>query len=115
MHGFIAEMMAICRAHVATLGGNALVSFQLNECVLDDNLHKNQVCNCLDIHAPVIFLYIIKIYFIKCNLNRLKPSFCSESIGPITYPHITHLFTKPYNKKAQSSLPKPWLKYALFL
>jgi len=43
MHSFLAEVMAICRAHVAALGGNALVAFQLTECIIDDNAHKNQV------------------------------------------------------------------------
>ena len=43
MQSFVADVMAICRAHVMALGGNALVSYQLSECVLDDNLHKNQV------------------------------------------------------------------------
>ena len=37
------EVMAICRAHVAALGGNALVAYQMSECVVEDNLHKNQV------------------------------------------------------------------------
>ena len=43
MHSFLAEVMAICRAHVAALGGNALVAYQLTECIIEDNLHKNQV------------------------------------------------------------------------
>lgn len=43
MHCFLAEVMAICRAHVAALGGNALVAFQLTECIIEDNVHKNQV------------------------------------------------------------------------
>src|SRR6218665_487375 len=43
MHSFLAEVMAICRAHVAALGGNALVAYQLTECILQDTLHKNQV------------------------------------------------------------------------
>lgn len=43
IHSFIAEVMAICRAHVAALGGNALVSYQMSECVLEDNIQKNQV------------------------------------------------------------------------
>jgi len=43
MHSFLAEVLAICRAHVAALGGNALVAFQLTECIIEDNVHKNQV------------------------------------------------------------------------
>lgn len=43
MQVFLAEAQAILRAHVQALGGNALVSYQLNEIVLLDNPHKHQV------------------------------------------------------------------------
>ena len=43
VNSFIGEMYAIMRANVAALGGNALVSFSLRECILLDNPHKNQV------------------------------------------------------------------------
>lgn len=42
MQSFVAEVLAIVRAHVAALGGNALVSFFLNQCILVHNPHKNQ-------------------------------------------------------------------------
>ena len=42
MHCFISEVLALTRAHVKSLGGNALVSFKMNECVLLDNPHRNQ-------------------------------------------------------------------------
>ena len=42
MHCFISEVLALTRAHVLSLGGNALVSFKMNECVLLDNPHRNQ-------------------------------------------------------------------------
>ncbi|XP_032220728.1 C2 domain-containing protein 5 isoform X2 [Nematostella vectensis] len=42
MQVFLAEAQAILRAHVKALGGNALVSYQLNEIVLLDNPHKHQ-------------------------------------------------------------------------
>jgi hypothetical protein len=42
MHCFISEVLALCRSHVLSLGGNALVSFRMNECVLLDNPHRNQ-------------------------------------------------------------------------
>ena len=42
MHCFISEMLALARAHVLSLGGNALISFKMNECVLLDNPHRNQ-------------------------------------------------------------------------
>ena len=42
MHNFISEVLAMARANVLSLGGNALVSFKMNECILLDNPHKNQ-------------------------------------------------------------------------
>lgn len=43
VHGFIAEVLAIVRAHVAALGGNAMVSYFMTELALLHNPHKNQV------------------------------------------------------------------------
>ena len=43
MHLFTLEALAIARAHVAALGGNALLNFRLNDCVLIEHPHKNQV------------------------------------------------------------------------
>lgn len=43
VHGFITELLAVVRAHIASLGGNAMVSFYLTELILFDNQHKNQV------------------------------------------------------------------------
>ena len=43
MHSFLSEVFAIVRAHVAGLGGNAMVSLHLTQCVLLHNPHKNQV------------------------------------------------------------------------
>ncbi|XP_078345819.1 C2 domain-containing protein 5-like isoform X2 [Oculina patagonica] len=42
MQTFLAEAQAVLRAHVLAIGGNALVSYQLNEIVLLDNPHKHQ-------------------------------------------------------------------------
>lgn len=42
MHCFISEVLALARAHVLSLGGNALVSYKLTECILLDNPHRNQ-------------------------------------------------------------------------
>ena len=43
MQAFVAEAQAMLRAHVSAIGGNALVSYKLNEIVLFDNPHKRQV------------------------------------------------------------------------
>ncbi|XP_055637373.1 C2 domain-containing protein 5 [Toxorhynchites rutilus septentrionalis] len=42
VHSFITEVLAVIRAHVTALGGNAMVTFYMTELVLVDNLHKNQ-------------------------------------------------------------------------
>ena len=43
LHSFIAEVFAMVRAHVAALGGNAVVSYSMKECVFMENPNKNQV------------------------------------------------------------------------
>lgn len=42
MNCFLSEVLALSRAHVQSLGGNALVSYRLNQCVLLNNPHRNQ-------------------------------------------------------------------------
>ncbi|XP_030645905.1 C2 domain-containing protein 5 [Chanos chanos] len=42
LHAFIAEVFAMVRAHVAALGGNAVVSYSMKECVFMENPNKNQ-------------------------------------------------------------------------
>ncbi|EFX89381.1 hypothetical protein DAPPUDRAFT_40738 [Daphnia pulex] len=43
MQSFITEVLGIVRAHVSALGGNAMVSYFMTQCVLLHNPHKNQV------------------------------------------------------------------------
>uniref|UniRef100_A0A8D0CI42 C2 domain-containing protein 5 n=1 Tax=Scleropages formosus TaxID=113540 RepID=A0A8D0CI42_SCLFO len=42
LHCFIAEVFSMVRAHVAALGGNAVVSYSMKECVFMENPNKNQ-------------------------------------------------------------------------
>lgn len=37
------QLLAVVRAHVTALGGNAMVSFYMSELILGDHPHKNQV------------------------------------------------------------------------
>uniref|UniRef100_A0A8D2MYX3 C2 calcium dependent domain containing 5 n=1 Tax=Zonotrichia albicollis TaxID=44394 RepID=A0A8D2MYX3_ZONAL len=46
LHAFIAEVFAMVRAHVAALGGNAVVSYIMKQCVFMENPNKNQSQNC---------------------------------------------------------------------
>lgn len=43
LHAFVAEVFAMVRAHVAALGGNAVVSYIMKQCVFMENPNKNQV------------------------------------------------------------------------
>lgn len=42
MHSFLTEVLAIVRSHVSALGGNAMTSLHLTQCVLFYNPHKSQ-------------------------------------------------------------------------
>jgi len=76
MHSFLAEVMAICRAHVAALGGNALVAFQLTECIIEDNVHKNQV-NTVVLHYSVTRPNQPSISLVLANEDQLRHPFHS--------------------------------------
>lgn len=43
MHLFTVESLAIARANVTAIGGNALLNFRLNDYVVIEHPHKNQV------------------------------------------------------------------------
>lgn len=52
-------MLAVVRAHVTALGGNALVSFYMTELILVDNPHKNQVM----IKSTALMAGLIRFFF----------------------------------------------------
>lgn len=58
---FIAEVHAIISAHVLALGGNAILSFNINEILLIDSAQKNEVNN--------LFLFIYRITIQKFIRN----------------------------------------------
>lgn len=44
LHVFMLEALSVARAHVAALGGNALLSYRLSEVVFIEHPQKRQVC-----------------------------------------------------------------------
>ncbi|CAG5134398.1 unnamed protein product, partial [Candidula unifasciata] len=54
MQSFLLEVMAIVRAHVAALGGNALVAYNMSQCVLENNPHKNQGQCLINVSGDVV-------------------------------------------------------------
>lgn len=65
-HSFVMEVLAIVRAHITALGGNAMVAFFMTQCVLLHSPHKNQVIkkhilSCM--HIPMFVIYFMKNIF----------------------------------------------------
>ncbi|XP_043670718.1 C2 domain-containing protein 5 isoform X1 [Vespula pensylvanica] len=55
-HSFVMEILAIVRAHITALGGNAMVAFFMTQCVLLHNLHKNQGQCLINVGGDVVFV-----------------------------------------------------------
>ncbi|CAH1153263.1 unnamed protein product [Phaedon cochleariae] len=60
LHSFVTEVLAIVRAHVAALGGNALVAFFLTELFLHHNFHKNQGQCLINVGGDVVSVTYLK-------------------------------------------------------
>ncbi|XP_055923455.1 C2 domain-containing protein 5 isoform X1 [Eupeodes corollae] len=56
VHSFITELLAVVRAHITTLGGNAMVAFYMTELILVDNQHKNQAQCLVSIGGDVVYV-----------------------------------------------------------
>ncbi|XP_038666978.1 C2 domain-containing protein 5 isoform X13 [Scyliorhinus canicula] len=57
LHAFIAEVFAIVRAHVAALGGNAVVSYIMKQCVFMENANKNQAQCLINVSGDAVNLF----------------------------------------------------------
>ncbi|XP_040893563.1 C2 domain-containing protein 5 isoform X7 [Toxotes jaculatrix] len=58
LHSFIAEVFAMVRAHVAALGGNAVVSYSMKECMLMENPNKNQAQCLINVSGDAVICVI---------------------------------------------------------
>ncbi|XP_053575078.1 C2 domain-containing protein 5 isoform X2 [Bombina bombina] len=57
LHAFVCEVFAMVRAHVAALGGNAVVSYIMKQCVFMENANKNQAQCLINVSGDaVIFI-----------------------------------------------------------
>lgn len=56
--------MAIVRAHVSALGGNAMVAYFMNECILLNNPHKNQASIFPSLIANEFIIFILLLIYI---------------------------------------------------
>ncbi|KAL1456312.1 hypothetical protein WDU94_001054 [Cyamophila willieti] len=56
VHSFVTEVLAILRAHVTALGGNAMVSYTMSHCILLNNQGKNQGQCLINVGGDVVFV-----------------------------------------------------------
>ncbi|KAK6636917.1 hypothetical protein RUM43_010581 [Polyplax serrata] len=56
IHSFITEVLAIVRAHVTALGGNAMVAYFMSECFLYHYPHKNQGQCLINVGGDVVYI-----------------------------------------------------------
>ncbi|XP_037506507.1 C2 domain-containing protein 5 [Rhipicephalus sanguineus] len=74
VQGFMTEILAIVRAHVASLGGNAVVAFQMTQCVLLHNPHKNQGQCLINVAGDAVLIhYHSQIPDAETSENTLSP------------------------------------------
>uniref|UniRef100_A0A4W3JNR9 C2 calcium dependent domain containing 5 n=1 Tax=Callorhinchus milii TaxID=7868 RepID=A0A4W3JNR9_CALMI len=57
LHSFIAEVFAMVRAHVAALGGNAVVSYIMKQCVFMENPNKNQAQCLINVSGDAVIFF----------------------------------------------------------
>ncbi|XP_023232164.1 C2 domain-containing protein 5-like [Centruroides sculpturatus] len=79
IQSFVTEVLAIVRAHVSALGGNAMVAFQMTECILLYNPHKNQGQCLINVAGDAVLV----------QYSPLQQTSCSDYAGranvPVTY------------------------------
>jgi len=62
VQGFMSEVLGILRSHTQALGGNAVISFFMSECMLNYQPHKNQAQCLLNVGGDcVLASYVTQI------------------------------------------------------
>ncbi|KAK2848437.1 hypothetical protein Q7C36_010119 [Tachysurus vachellii] len=75
LHSFIAEVFAMVRAHVAALGGNAVVSYSMKECVFMENPNKNQAQCLINVSGDAV------IFIRESELEATPPLTQTSCVG----------------------------------
>ncbi|XP_066175592.1 C2 domain-containing protein 5 isoform X13 [Sylvia atricapilla] len=84
LHAFIAEVFAMVRAHVAALGGNAVVSYIMKQCVFMENPNKNQAQCLINVSGDaVIFVRESELEMLPVQPSTAAPQPTSSS-GDVT-------------------------------
>ncbi|XP_015483406.1 C2 domain-containing protein 5 isoform X7 [Parus major] len=84
LHAFIAEVFAMVRAHVAALGGNAVVSYIMKQCVFMENPNKNQAQCLINVSGDaVIFVRESELEMLPVQPSTAAPQPAS-SAGDVT-------------------------------
>ncbi|XP_060779156.1 C2 domain-containing protein 5 isoform X4 [Neoarius graeffei] len=76
LHSFIAEVFAMVRAHVAALGGNAVVSYSMKECVFMENPNKNQAQCLINVSGDAVIFS--RESELEATPPQPQPSFSGE-------------------------------------
>ncbi|XP_041906056.1 C2 domain-containing protein 5 isoform X11 [Corvus kubaryi] len=84
LHSFIAEVFAMVRAHVAALGGNAVVSYIMKQCVFMENPNKNQAQCLINVSGDaVIFVRESELEMLPVQPSTTAPQ-PTSSAGDVT-------------------------------
>ncbi|NXL81835.1 C2CD5 protein, partial [Leptocoma aspasia] len=84
LHAFIAEVFAMVRAHVAALGGNAVVSYIMKQCVFMENPNKNQAQCLINVSGDaVIFVRESELEVLPVQPSAAAPQ-PTSSAGDVT-------------------------------
>lgn len=79
------EVLAIVRAHITALGGNAMVAFFMTQCVLLHSPHKNQVSR--NIYFILYSVYSSSLHLFSFAFTK-EEKFSFNLLSVLNYMHI---------------------------
>ncbi|XP_035219692.1 C2 domain-containing protein 5-like [Stegodyphus dumicola] len=82
IQSFVAETLAIVRAHVSALGGNAMVGFHITQCILLHNPHKNQGQCLVNVAGDAVSVHIPVTQYADLDDSKVAHFEVQDSYGP---------------------------------